>query len=407
MGLTLELADAVLKDDYKGPLRKQINDRVKFIAQVETNTEDFAGERAIVPCHVGRNTGVGYRKENEVLPAAGNQKTVQAIVNMRYGSARIRLSKQVIAHMAKDRGAFIRAVKLETDGIVADMSRDRARQAWATTLGTMAQCGTTANSTTLQLAADTPEQSLINLREGARIDIGTTSDPTSVASGRLVTGANLSNKTVTIEGAAVTTTSSHYVSRQGSGGQSTDQRELTGWGALCDDTEVCQNIDPATYPSWASVVDGNSGTDRPFSERLIEKTSQRAENRSGMVASIVFAEDGAYRAVAEHLKAYQRIVNKAELQGGHKGISFSFGGDEDVTLVRDRDCTPGTLNGLAPKAISRYVLEDWTWEDEDGSVLRLSSDSTHSFEAIYYGFEELAVHQRNALWRIEDVEEAV
>ena len=29
-GLNLTLADAVLKEDYKGPLRKQINDGIKF-----------------------------------------------------------------------------------------------------------------------------------------------------------------------------------------------------------------------------------------------------------------------------------------------------------------------------------------------------------------------------------------
>lgn len=404
MGLTLSLADAVLKEDYKGPLRKQINDRTKFIAQVENNTEDFAGRRAIVPCHVGRNSGIGYRKEGEVLPPAGNQRTVDAIIPMRYGEARIKLSKQVIAHMAKDRGAFIRAVKLETSGLVADVSRDRARQVWATTVGTMAQCGTTSNSTTVQLATTTPEQSLINLREGAVVDIGTTSSPQSVATARRVTAADLTNKTITIEGAAVTTTSSHFISRYGSGGTSTDQRELTPWSTLCG-TGSCQSIDGSTEPAWASVVDTNSSVTRAFTEALIEKTSQRAENRSGMVAKTVYAEDGTYRAVAQHLKAYQRIVNQVTLKGGHKGISFNFGGDEDVTLVRDRDCVPKTLNGVPDGAITRYVLEDWTWEDEDGNVLRLATDSTHTFEAIYYGFEELAVHVRNSLWRIEDVEE--
>lgn len=406
MGLTLSLADAVLKEDYKGPLRKQINDKAKFISQLDNNTEDFAGRRAIVPCHIGRNTGTGWRKEGEVLPSAGNQKTVDAIINMRYGYGRIRLTKQVISHMAKDRGAFVRAVKLETDGLVTDITRERARQAWGTGDGIIATCGTTTASTTVQLATTTAEQVLIGLREGAVVDIGTSGSPQSVATGRLVTAVDLTNKTITIDGAAVTTTSSHYITRYGSGGSSTDQREYTGWQVLCDDTVSCQSLSPATYPAWESIVDGNSGTTRPFTENLVEKTSHRAENRSGMVASIMYAEDGVYRAVAAHLKAYQRIVNSVELKGGHKGISFSFGGDEDVTLVRDRDCPVNTLNGVAPKSLSRYVLEDWTWEDEDGSVLRLSTDSTHTFEAIYYGFDELAVHQRNANWRIEDLDTA-
>jgi hypothetical protein len=404
MGLTLSLADAVLKEDYKGPLRKQINDRVKFISQLETNTEDFAGRRAIVPCHVGRNSGIGSRKEGETLPTAGNQTTVDAIIGMKYHYGRVKLSAQVIAHMAKDRGAFVRAMKLEMEGLVADITRDRARQAWGASNGVIATCGTTSTSTTVQLATTTPESILVGLREGAVIDIGTSASPGSVATSRTVTAVDLTNKTITISGAAVSTSSSNFVSRAGSGGTGSDQRELTGWQSLCG-TGTVQSIDPSTYPSWASIVDTNSGTTRPFTEALVEKTSHRAENLSGKVVSTMYAEDGVYRAIAQHLKAYQRIVNKVTLNGGHQGVSFSFGGTEDVTLVRDRDCPPGTLNGYSPGAVSRYVLEDWTWEDRDGSTLRLSTDSTHTFEAIYYGFDELAIHHRNAVWRIEDLEQ--
>lgn len=402
---TLEIADAVLKDDYRGPLRKQINDRVKFMAQLEKNTTDFVGRRAIVPCHVGRNTGVGSRKEGEVLPPAGAQKTVDAIITSKSHYGRIRLTKQVITQMASDRGAFVRAIKLETKGLVADCTVDHGRQAWGTSDGIIAQCGTTANSTTVQLATTTPEAMLIFLREGTSIDIGTTSVPDTIAADREVTAANLTNKTITISGASVTTTSSHFVSRAGAGGASTDQRELTGWQDLVG-TAAVQGIDPSSYPAWESVVDDNGSTNRPFSENLVEKTSQRAENRSNMTASIAFAEDGVYRAIAAHLKAYQRIVNKETLRGGHAAISFAFGNDEDLKLTRDRHCPPNTLNGLAPESIVEFVDEDWTWEDEDGHVLRLSTDSTHTFEGIYYSFKELAVLQRNANWIINDLEEA-
>jgi len=404
MGQTLALADAVLKDDYQGPLRKQINDRVKFIAQFDKNTTDFVGRRAIVPCHVGRNTGRGWRLEGEVMAPAGNQKTVDAIINMRYGQARVRLTKQVISHMASDRGAFVRAVKMETEGVVTDMVRDRAVYGWGNGTGALAQCGTTSGSVTVQLDTDTPESILVHIREGMAVDIGTAADPDSVASQRLVTGVDLTNKTLTIEGATVTTSSTHFITQYGSGGVvGTDQRVPTGWGLICG-TSTFQSIDPSTYPVWQSVIDSNSGTARPFSENLLEKTSHRAENQSGMVADVIYAEDQVYRTVANHLKAYQRIVNQVTLKGGHKGISFSFGGDEDVTLMRDRDAPVGTLNGVATKSISRYVLDDWQWETEDGHVLRLSSDSTHSFEGIYFGHEELGCHQRNANWQIADLE---
>jgi hypothetical protein len=112
-----------------------------------------------------------------------------------------------------------------------------------------------------------------------------------------------------------------------------------------------------------------------------------------------------YRAVAQHLKAYQRIVNQVTLKGGHKGISFSFGGDEDVTLVRDKDAPVGTLNGVAPKSMQRFVLDEWDWDTEyQNSVLRPTTDSVHAYEGIYFGNEEIGCLQRNANYQIQDLE---
>src|SRR5258708_4785036 len=141
-GQTLALADAVLKDDYEGPVREQLNNQCKLAMQVGKNTTSFVGRRAVVPLHVSRNTGVGARLEGEVLPAAGAQGTVDVFVPCRYNYGRIRLSKQVITRMASDRGAFVRALDLEMNGIKSDNGRDYNRQLWATSDGKIAQCGT-------------------------------------------------------------------------------------------------------------------------------------------------------------------------------------------------------------------------------------------------------------------------
>lgn len=406
-GLNLTLANAVLKDDYKGPLRKQINDATKALAQFEKNHEDIVGAQAVIPCHVGRNTGVGSRKEGEVMPAAGNQRTVQATVPVRSHYGRIRFTKQVITRMESDRGAFVRAIKLETDGLKSDATRDQSRQVWnPTSDGALATCGTTSASTTVQLATTTPEQRLLDIREGMRLDIGTASNPQSIASDRLVSSVDLTNKTVTVDGAAVTTTSAAFLFRQGAGGTSTDQRELTPVPYMVKDTGSLQGIDPATEPIWAALVDDNGSVTTPLSENMVEKIVQRSENRSGKMVDSLWCEDGVYRFAANMLKARQRIVNTLELKGGHKAIDFQFGADS-LPLARDRDAPTATIYGLNHESIVEYVDQDWTWEDEDGSgVLRLSSDSTHSFEGIFYKFSELGCVQRNANFKIGYLEEA-
>lgn len=405
MGLTLTLADAVLKEDYKAPLRKQINDMCVLSAQVAKNTEDIVGRRAVVPLHVSRNTGVGARAEGGTLPTAGNQGTVDQLVPVRSNYGRIRLSRQVISRMAKDRGAFVRATTLEMEGLRDDTYRDYNRQLWGTSNGVIATCGVTAASTTVVLATTTPEQTLVNLAEGMVIDIGTVGTPTSVATARTVNSVNFTAKTMVISGAAVTTAGTDFIFRSGSGGSGASQLELTGIQTQVDDANALFSVDPATYFSWASIVEGNSGTVRPPSENLITKAMMRCRNRSGQSDWGLYAEDGVYRSVVNSLSAKHRIVNTLDLKGGHSAVAYVLGG-KNYPVIAERDAPVGNLYGLCHKKFTEFVDEDWQWEDLDGTALHLAMDGTHSFDAIWFKFSEFATTQRNAHWLIEDLEQS-
>jgi hypothetical protein len=67
------------------------------------------------------------------------------------------------------------------------------------------------------LNALTPEQMLVNFAEkGYRVDIGTVANPQAVAANRAITAVDIANKTITIDGGAVTTASTqlHLPGRQ-------------------------------------------------------------------------------------------------------------------------------------------------------------------------------------------------
>jgi len=402
-GLTLALADAVLKEDYKGPLRKQINDMNVLSAQVAKNRDDIYGRRAVIPLQISRNTGVGARLEGETMPTAGNQGTVDQLVSLRSNYGRIRLTRQVISRMEKDRGAFERAVVLEMDGMRDDTGRDYNRQEWGTSDGVIAQCGASGPSTTVTLATTTAEQLLVNFAEGMSVDIGTVANPQLVASARTITAVDFTNKTITISGAAVTVTNVDFVFRAGSGGSGANQRELTGIQTMVSDTGALFSVDPATYFSWASIVEANAGVARPVSENLVTKAMMRSRNRSGQANWALYAEDQAYRAAVNNLSAKHRIVNTLDLKGGHSAVAYVLGGKE-YPLIAERDAPVGKIYGLCHDKLVEYVDEDWQWEDMDGSALHLSMDGTHTFEAYWFKFSEFATVQRNAHFRIDDLE---
>ena len=66
-GSTLTTADASLKEDYQPAIREQLNQENKFLAQLEKNTKDVEGRRAVLSLHVTRNSGVGARTEGCLL----------------------------------------------------------------------------------------------------------------------------------------------------------------------------------------------------------------------------------------------------------------------------------------------------------------------------------------------------
>ncbi len=420
MSLSFSTATAVLKEDYKD-LAEQINQSFFILSQIEKNTDDVVGRRAYHAVHVSRNSGVGARGDGGTLPTAGNQGYTNALVPMRFNYGRIQISGTVIHAMSQDRGSFVRAVRSEMDGLSKDLKRDINRQLWGTSNGVIATCGTTSSSTTVTvLAASATATRMRQLWAdgGMVVDIGTVADPDSVAAGRTVTAYDAAAGTITISGAAVSTTSgTHFIFRASAGGASSGsgdvgdgQFELTGLQTIVDSAGVVHGIDPSTYPVWAAGEDSNSGTNRSVSENLINKAIQDRNIESGGNIDLLVGSAGVSRAVANLMQSLRRNIDNVDLKGGYKGIQWStplegMMQSTPTAIVWDRDCPANSLYGLASDSLVEYLLADWDWMQEDGNVLSRVSNQ-HAYEATYYKLHELAVKQRNANFKIVDLTEA-
>lgn len=420
MSLTLDAANEVLKEDYKGPIREQLNNTTFLLSQLDSNTDDIVGRHAVVPIHTSRTTGVGARPEGGTLPTAGSQGYKDVRVPLRRNYGRIQISGPVIQAMSSDRGAFIRAIESETQGAVTDLKRDVNRQVHGTSNGVIATCGETAASTTLQLAATTTQTQMRQAFNdgGMVIDIGTVADPDSVAASRTVTAVDYDNLTLTISGAAVSTTDgTHFIFRAGSGGASDNsgdpggadgQYELTGLQSIVDDTADIQTIDTSAVPTWQSLVFGNSGTTRALSENLVNRAIQDTEIRSGEQIKLLLSNAPVNRAAASLLTATRRNVDNVSLEAGYSGIKWTALAEGmrqtqgDTALVWDQDCVENTLFGLATDKLVQYVGSDWDWMDKDGAVLSRVPDED-AYEATLFKYHEVATSKRNAHFRIDDI----
>jgi hypothetical protein len=421
VALNLSAADAVLKEDYKGPVVSLLNNGNVMLAQIERNSEDIVGRRWVAPLHTGRNSGVGARAEGGTLPTAGNQQYVDSIGPVRYMYARIQLTGPVIAAMSKDRGAFIRGVKPEMEGAVSDGKRDYCRQVWGESNGRIATCGVTAASTTVVLASTTRADQLRHLAEGFLITIGTLADPTSVATERSIVSVNVTAKTFVISGAVVTTAATDFIFRSGAGGASDasgnpgdGQIELTGLQTIVSDTAVLHTVNPATTTKWKAGVLTNpagAGTNRSISENLVNQALMAQEIESGHVVELLVGSDGVYRSYSNVLTSLKRMMDTVELKGGYAGVSVGTqqmgkGGAKSLALTWDRDCPNNQLFGVRPSDLTFYELQDWDWIDpnNNGTVLTQVGE-TDAYSATLKKYGEQVCRRRNTHFVIKDITE--
>lgn len=413
---TLSNMDAILKDDYK-EYWEQFNQTCFILAQLDPQSDTIQGRRATHAIHTGRSGAVGARRDGVTLPTAARQRHTTVQVPLRYVYGRIELSLPLINQASGGSASFVDSMENEMSGIRNDGGRDVCRQAWGTSNGVVAQCGTTSSSTTVQLATTTTAAQMRHLFVGRRIDIGTVASPTTIADSVSITAVSTSSKTITISGSAVTTSSSHYVFIEDAGGASDNtgnvddgQSELTGLQTIVDDSGTLHTVNPSTYPIWVAQEYGNSGTNRALAETMVTQAIMQNTVESGETVDVLISNIGVGIVAQQILAAYNRNVDTVEFKGGFKGLKWSTpgvggSGSRDVGWFVDFDCPANSIYGINTGRLRLYQDAPWTWMDNDGAVLSRVQNYP-AFEATLYTSMELACVQRNAHFKITDLTES-
>lgn len=421
MAASLSTVDAILKDDYKDYI-DQLNQATFILSQIETRKDTVQGRIARHALHLGRSSGVGARAENGTLPTAANQAYATVPVPVRYVYGRIQLSGPTIRQAVTDRGAFVDALDAEMQGIRKDAMKDVNRQLWGTSNGVIATCGTTSSSVTVQLLATTTGSTKLRhvfFDGGMVVDIGTVSSPTTIASARTVTAVDETNKTITISGATVSTTSgTHFVFRASAGGASSHsgapgdgQIELTGMQTIVSDSATLHTVTTAAQPKWKAYVNGNSGTNRAISETLITGAIMKVLINSGEKPNLLVSSEGVHMSVANLFLSLKRNMEQTQLKGGYSGIQYfspsvsGNGDDAPTVLYCDFDCPNNSIYGINTNSlVFHQVGEGWQFMDLDGAVMNRVA-ATDAYEATLTCYAELACKQRNKNFAINDITE--
>lgn len=426
----------ILTEDYK-EITDQINDDVPIVREMESNSEavqDRAdGKYAVHGLRIGRNQGVQHQSTTDDLPTAGRNEWKRTEIPLRLQSGRGQINVTVMRNLGPAGTiAAVDTAAREVEDLVSSLRRERGRIIFNDGTGKIAQAGTTNNSTTVALTSATETQ-LLQLEEmvgdgsssGALLHIGTVadSDAASGASGVRLDAVDTTNGTLTV-GTAITTTSSHYVFRKNSGGDTDGtyriddgQKEATGLLRLVNDgtatyepTGGLFNVDPSSVPQWKATVHSNSGTNRQLTDRLLLSAINKQQRISGKTARMYVTGQLVFESFVDYMTSIRRNVEDITSdKGGTSGITFSSlpaGTRSDPVkgmVTWDRDCPENKLFGLCMDSLAYY-------EDPEGAAL-FSYDGNQfsrvanklAVEFTVFGLYEFAVLQRNANFRIDDL----
>ncbi len=399
MTATMANVDAALKNDYQPLIREQLVNNWMLLSQIESKSKDVEGRYAVLSLHISRNAGVGARAAGAALPAAGNQGYAEQRVPITRNYARIGIHGDLIEASASDKGSFARMLQSELDGALTDLKNDVSRQLYGDSTKAIAQCGVTTAANVVVLNSPTNIQ-MRQFHVGMLVDIGTTADYDVVAAGRAITAVDRSAGTITIDGAAVTTSTANYVTRAGS-----DGNELTGLREIVASSGTLFNVDPSSVPEWASTVNENSGVNRTPTELLFETVIEDVHFESDQDIDLVVTTRGVRRAFTATLQSQKRFTNTVEIMGGFSAVTVAAGNVE-VPLVVDNDAPANQAHFLCTKHLAHHQMgNSWSFMDRDGSVLHYVS-GFDQYEAVIYNYHELTTDRRNAHGVLQDLTES-
>lgn len=384
MAQTLATFDAVLKDLYVGPIIEQLNQKTYMLDQIErdSSTIDFTGRRAIIPVHKNRNRGRKSIGDGGVLPTAGQQETLDAIVKIKYHTYGIELTDATIEASKKDEGAFISAIDLETKGVATDMKKDMNRQVFGTGDGLLGTCGTTTASTTVVLETSNDVQ-YIQIGDVVDIIVKSSGATSTGAVGTLVENRNVEAKTITVA-ATVTTNSTFGVYVSGNRSQ-----EINGLRNITAKNRTLHEINSETagnaFWNGNEKLVGESATKTTVAgESAFEILADEVGAQGNGDVEVFLTSRGIRRRLADSYNSQKRYndAQAVDVHGGYSAIMVN-----EIPVISDDDSPKQWAFGFNKSALRWVELTAPGWlQAEGGAILQLKNAGSGLSSASWQGW---------------------
>lgn len=381
-----------LKHFYLPGMEEQKNNARVLLAALDRNSKDVSGDYAFVPILLGRNWGIGMRKDRQALPDPGYQRGARAQIPMKYAFGSLLVTLHAMAATRNSQGSYDTVLDVETEGLMEDLPKDINRQLIGDSTGRLGQVAgapagnvATLDNATLVAPKNAAEYTKY-LENGMVIESYTTAGVAHAAVGGTsspMTVVSTTATTVTVD-AIGTTVDNDELFIKGN-----RNIEVTGLLAAVSATGIYEGVNRATAGNerWKSFVEPTAGA---ISETILQNIDTGVEKLCGQTPNLIVTSFETRDKYASILQANRRYVNTLDFIGGFRGPEF-----HGRPLIPDPDMPRGLIFFLNTKYISLYQQAGLQFMDDDGAILSRKSGYA-AYEATLYWFFEMGFRRCNA-----------
>lgn len=403
---TITTASGILKEAYEDGIVSQIAGAGPLWASLDKSSEDIVqGKYAVLNLRLNPSQAIGAVSELGVLPSAQRTRNVQTQILLAFIYGVLRITGPLMEASRTDKGAFVRAIRNEVDGMTEGLKRDLSRMVYGNGSGILTLTGVTTAATLLVLAATANMQ---YFEVGMLVDLRATGGGALLAngSGREVTAIDSVAKTLQLDvaGGVVTTIVTDEVYRKG-----VLNNEITGLDAIVDDTTTLYNINPTTGGNerWRSYVDPAFGS---FTLDKLQLAIDAAEDSGGEWITHLYSNGTVRNFYLQQLSATRRFMPQeavTNLDGGFKGLAYTGGGEEAVWF-KDKFCQAGRIYGLRnkEKRIQLRRQKDFEFITIKGEAWLpdiYGANAVDAYKAVMACYAQIVANKRNVHMKLKAV----
>jgi len=412
MSFNISEATPAMKTVYLPPIRNVLNNATPLLKYLDKEIQEVpGGSDFVIPLHTGRNDAAGDGSaENGTLRTAGNQTYARTFTSPKYLYGRIRVSGPVIAATKSNKGAFLKALESEMQGLMRDTKRAFNRQLHGDGTDAIGYYVSGASSTTVVVDDGIGNRfdhfnktSLVDLIDASASHVVLQSGLTATRNGLVATGRQITTSSALSASAA----DGDYFVKSGTLGN-----QMMGIAGIVSDADPNSVLYPtglqrllvANEPDFAAqVVYADGGTSELTSstgradisfetlQELLTNISVNSDYDEADV-NLFMSSPGLKNKYIQLCRNERVFFNNMKLDGGFSAVSYN-----QKPWVWDNQSKRNRVYALITETLSIFRLADLDWIDTGGDVLyRISGGDVDAVGATLFVYQEVGCKVRNA-----------